>query len=100
MVITENCTYSTSQIIVNTSSTTVYNNTLRVRGREGGVYRCTVSNSQSLSSTITAKLTLSCKWLYPRYFYGSLFMLYKIRFTNSHCYIQVTLHCLTRMDVQ
>ena len=45
-----------SQIIVNTSSTT---NTLRVRGREGGVYRCTVSNSQTLSSTIT--LQVLCK---------------------------------------
>ena len=71
--ITENSTYSTSQIIVNTSSTTVYNNTLRVRGREGGVYRCTVSLSVSLP--ISAQLTMSCKWLYPRYFYGSLFML-------------------------
>ena len=72
--ITENSTYSTSQIIVDTSSTTVYNNTLRVRGREGGVYRCTVSNSRSIS-TITARLILSCKWLYPCYFYRSLFML-------------------------
>ena len=44
--ITENSTYSTSQIIVDTSSIPVYNNTLRVRGREGGVYRCTVTNSQ------------------------------------------------------
>ena len=59
--ITENSTYSASQIIVDTSSITVYNNTLRVRGREKGVYRCAVSNSQSLSSFITAKLTLSCK---------------------------------------
>ena len=72
--ITENSAYSTSQIIVDTSSTTVYNNTLRVRGRQGGVYRCSVSDSQSLSSTI-AIMTLSCKWLYPRYFNGSLFML-------------------------
>ena len=78
MEITENSTYSTSQIIVNTSSTTVYNNTLRVRGREGGVYRCGVSNSRSLSPGVTAKLTLSCKWLYPRYFYGSLFKLNQI----------------------
>ena len=45
--ITENSTYSTSQIIVDTSSITVYNNTLRVRGREGGAYRCAVSNSQN-----------------------------------------------------
>ena len=59
--ITENSTYSTSQIIVDTSSTTVYNNTLRVRGREGGVYRCTVSNSLSVSLPVSAQLTMSCK---------------------------------------
>ena len=45
--ITDNSTYSTSQIIVDTSRNAVYNNTLRVRGREGGVYRCTVTNSQN-----------------------------------------------------
>ena len=56
--ITENSTYSTSQIIVNTSSIPVYNNTLRVRGREGGVYRCSVSNSRS---DITAQLQVSRK---------------------------------------
>ena len=61
MEITENSSYSTSQIIVDTSRNAVYNNTLRVRGRDGGVYKCTVSNSQSLSSTITARLILSCK---------------------------------------
>ena len=61
MEITENSTYSTSQIIVDTSSTTVYNNTLRVRGREGGVYRCAVSNSRSLSLSITAQLQVSRK---------------------------------------
>ena len=59
--ITESSTYSTSQIIVNTFSTTVYNNTLRVRGREGGVYRCTVSNSLSVSLPVSAQLTMSCK---------------------------------------
>ena len=52
--------YSTSQIIVDTSSTTVYNNTLRVRGREGGVYRCTVSNSQSVMP-VTRTLSVLCK---------------------------------------
>ena len=58
--ITENSTYSTSQIIVDTSSITVYNNTLRVRGREGGVYRCTPSNSQSVMPA-TRTLTVLCK---------------------------------------
>ena len=58
MEITENSTYSTSQIIVDTSSTTVYNNTLRVRGREGGGYKCTVSNSQN---SVAAVLQVSHK---------------------------------------
>ena len=35
----------TSQVIVDTSSNTVYNNTLRVRGRETGTYVCTVRNN-------------------------------------------------------
>ena len=60
--ITENSTYSTSQIIVDTSSITVYNNTLRVRGREGGVYRCDVSNRQSQRMMpATRTLTVLCK---------------------------------------
>ena len=41
----EDSNHMTSQIIVNTSSNTVYNNTLRVRGRESGRYVCTVRNN-------------------------------------------------------
>ena len=41
----EDSNHMTSQIIVNTSNNTVYNNTLRVRGRESGVYVCTVKNN-------------------------------------------------------
>ena len=41
----EDSNHMTSQIIVNTSSNTVYNNTLRVRGRDGGRYVCTVRNN-------------------------------------------------------
>ena len=37
--------HMTSQIIVDTSCNTVYNNTLRVRGRENGRYNCTVRNN-------------------------------------------------------
>ena len=58
MVITENSTYSTSQIIVNTSRKPVYNNTLRVRGREAGAYRCDVTNRQN---STTAALQVSRK---------------------------------------
>ena len=41
----EDSNHETSQIIVNTSGNTTYNNTLRVRGREGGLYSCDVSNN-------------------------------------------------------
>ena len=37
--------HQTSQIIVDTSVSTVYHNTLRVKGREGGLYTCNVSNN-------------------------------------------------------
>ena len=36
--------YETSQVIVDLSANTVYENRLRVRGREGGNYRCAVNN--------------------------------------------------------
>ena len=40
----EDSNHMTSQIIVSTSNVTVYNNTLRVRGRESGRYMCIVSS--------------------------------------------------------
>ena len=40
-----NISYTTSQIITNTSSNTVYNNTLSIKGREYGTYNCTISNN-------------------------------------------------------
>ena len=43
----EDSNHMTSQIIVNTSRNTVYNNTLRVRGRESGTYVCTVRNEST-----------------------------------------------------
>ena len=52
--------HMTSQIIVNTSANTVYNNTLRVRGRESGTYKSTVKNNTQdlLSLNITATLVV------------------------------------------
>ena len=41
----EDSKHMTSQIIVDTSRNTVYNNKLRVRGRESGTYVCTVRNN-------------------------------------------------------
>ena len=54
----ENSNHTTSQIIVNTSANTVYNNTLRVRGRENGRYICALSNNRHeffLSSSVTIR---------------------------------------------
>ena len=42
----EDSNHTTSQIIVNTSGNTVYNNTLTVRGRETGGYSCIVYNNR------------------------------------------------------
>ena len=42
----EDSNHITSQIIVDTSGNTVYNNTLRVRGREEGIYDCRVENNR------------------------------------------------------
>ena len=45
MRVEEDSNHMTSQIIVDPSRNTVYNNTLRVRGRESGRYVCTVRNN-------------------------------------------------------
>ena len=47
VTVEEDSRHTTSQIIVDTSSNTVYNNTLRVRERETTVtYNCTVSSNR------------------------------------------------------
>ena len=46
MRVEEDSNHMTSQVIVDTSNNTVYNNTLRVRGREGGYFMCSVSNNR------------------------------------------------------
>ena len=53
----EGSNHMTSQIIVDTSANTVYNNTLRVRGRESGTYKCIVSSERHGQGT--AKYTYS-----------------------------------------
>ena len=49
----------TSQIIVDTSSNTVYNNTLRVRGRESGRYTCYITSIRYESLQGTTETTFS-----------------------------------------
>ena len=51
MRVEEDSNHTTSQIIVDTSANTVYNNTLRVRGRESGPYKCTVSSERYAQET-------------------------------------------------
>ena len=45
VIIEEDSNHMTSQIIVNTSRNTIFNNTLRVKGRETGTYVCTVRHN-------------------------------------------------------
>ena len=53
----EDSNHMTSQIIVDTSANTVYNNTLRVRERESGRYKCKVKSerhAQQISMSIVS----------------------------------------------
>ena len=65
--IEEDSNHTTSQIIVDTSGNTVYNNTLKVRGRERGQYECIVSNNRyqfvhvMSTNRSTARFTLISK---------------------------------------
>ena len=47
----EDSNHTTSQIIVDTSANTVYNNTLRVRGRESGRYKCNINSKRIVQRT-------------------------------------------------
>ena len=47
MKVQENSDHETSQIIVDTSSNSVYENRLRVRGRESGTYICIIDSYSS-----------------------------------------------------
>ena len=66
-LVQEDSNHMTSQMIVNTSSNTVYHNTLNVRGREEGTYTCNVSNNfrnfftDSPQPPGAATFTLSCE---------------------------------------
>jgi len=46
----EGSDHETSQILVDTTADTVYENRLRVRGREGGDYHCIVTGINSITS--------------------------------------------------
>ena len=55
----EDSNHMTSQIIVDTSRNTVYNNTLRVRGREAGKYMCYITSIRYGAVQGTTETTFS-----------------------------------------
>ena len=72
-LVQEDSNFMTSQIIVKKSVNTVYNNTLRVKGKKRGLYICTVNNNfhefvtDSLPSLITTKFVLQGKFQITAY---------------------------------
>ena len=101
----EDSNHMTSQIIVETSRNTVYNNTLRVRGREGGLYLCSVSNNrheyvQGASITgpsATQRVQSEFTWQTMSFtqFHISPSETYK-----SQCYLQDTYQYFTGVGIQ
>ena len=59
MRIEEDSNHVTSQIIVDTSRNTLYNNTLRVRGRESGRYVCFITSIRYEAVQSTTRTTYS-----------------------------------------
>ena len=81
----EDSNHETSQIIVDTSEDTVYHNKLRVRGREGGMYRCNVSNNirdfvSDLQSSAADSIRVEGKYLVPI----TVSLLCSLPFSHSH----------------
>ena len=68
-LVQEDSNHIISQIIVNTSRNAVYNNTLTVRGREGGLYVCNVSNDYTIrgfsihGSSVEASYSLNSEFV-------------------------------------
>ena len=97
---------TTSQIIVNTSSNTVYNNTLRVRGREEGLYVCDMSNNRheyvdGASATgpkdierVESEFNMANNELF------TLFCISPSETDKSQCYLQNTHQYFTGVDIQ
>ena len=69
----EDSEHETSQIVVDTAADTIYENRLRITGREGGDYQCTVSSHRndffgttgstvtSTSFTVQGKGPINCR---------------------------------------
>ena len=102
----EDSNHMTSQIIVDISSNTVYNNTLRVRGRESGTYRCNVSNNKHEyvdGASATGPKDIERVESEFNMANNEMFTLFHISCSEtykSQCYLQDTHQYFTGMDIQ
>ena len=98
--------HMTSQIIEDTSRNTVYNNTLRVRGRGGGLYVCDMSNNRheyvegasatGPRATLRVQSELTCQTTKCHL----LFHISPSETYESQCYLQDTHQYFTGVDIQ
>ena len=102
----EDSNHMTSQIIVDTSRNTVYNNTLRVKGRETGTYVCTVRHNAQTSLTVISSGTREMlHWYWEVKFLHQFVASLKNVFLSNvhsywpHCHLPLNHKCLTRMDI-
>ena len=103
----EDSNHMTSQIIVNTSRNTVYNNTLRVRGREGGRYVCSISYNRheyvegaSATGPTATKRVQSELLKHRNVISYSHCHISPSKTYKSQCYLQDTHQYFTGMDIQ
>ena len=98
MPVQEDSNHETSQIIVDTSENAIYHNRLRVRGREGGLYTCNVSNNirdfvSDLRSSAVASTRVKGNYLVTLLL-QYLYTLFTIFFTFAHsCRDTYSTHC-------
>ena len=102
----EDSNQMTSQIIVDTSRETVYNNTLRVKGREGGRYVCYVRNNRHEyvdGASVTGPKDTERVESEFNMANNEMFTLFRIspsETDKSQCYLQDTHQYFTGMDIQ
>ena len=104
----EDSNHMTSQIIVDTSRETVYNNTLRVRGREGGTYRCNISNNRheyvegtsATGPSATLGVQSELTWPTMKCHLAIQFHISCSETFKSQCYLQDTHQYFTGVDIQ
>ena len=96
----EDSNHMTSQIIVDPSSNTVYNNTLRVRGREGGLYVCDMSNNRHEHVEGASATGLSATQRANNEMSFAQFHISPSEIYKSQCYLQDTHQYITGVDIQ